>query len=107
MISEHENVALVKSPWTEELRTLISLVEDSLLVACPFVKHFATNLILSALSQPVRPSIHMGLITDLRPDSCLASGMDLAALSELGKGFRRFELIHLPSTHAKVYVADC
>lgn len=32
--------------------------------------------------------------------------MDLDALSELGKNVPGFELTHLPSVHAKVYVAD-
>jgi len=33
--------------------------------------------------------------------------MDLGALTELGENVPGFELTHLPSLHAKVYVADC
>ncbi len=33
--------------------------------------------------------------------------MDLDALAELGRSVPGFELTHLPSVHAKVYVADC
>jgi hypothetical protein len=33
--------------------------------------------------------------------------MDLDALGELGRNVPGFELTHLPSVHAKVYVADC
>lgn len=47
------------------------------------------------------------LITDLRPESVLAGSMDLDALAGLGRRMPGFELTHLPSVHAKVYVADC
>jgi phosphatidylserine/phosphatidylglycerophosphate/cardiolipin synthase-like enzyme len=32
--------------------------------------------------------------------------MDLDALTDLGKGVAGFRLTHLPSLHAKIYVAD-
>jgi len=46
------------------------------------------------------------MITDLRPESTLSGSMDLEALGELGSKLPGFELTHLPSVHAKVYVAD-
>ena len=102
-----EAVSLVRSPWTESLRGLLSLVDQNLLIACPFVKRFATERILAQLDQrQLRESVTLRLITDLRPESTLAGSMDLDALTQLGRNVPGFELTHLPSVHAKVYVAD-
>lgn len=107
MTSRHEAVSLVRSPWTESLQKLLSLVDQNLLIACPFVKRFATERILAQLDQrQLLESVRLRLITDLRPESTLAGSMDLEALSELGRNVPGFELTHLPSVHAKVYVAD-
>lgn len=108
MTPNQQVVSLVRSPWTESLQSLLSLVDQNLLIACPFVKRFATEHILAQLDQrQLRERVRLRLITDLRPESSLAGSMDLDALSELGTKVPGFELTHLPSVHAKVYVADC
>lgn len=108
MTSRPEPVSLLRSPWTEDLQRLLSLVDQNLLIASPFVKRFGTQRILAQLDQrQLRESVRLRLITDLRPESTLAGSMDLEALSELGRNVPGFELTHLPSVHAKVYVADC
>jgi hypothetical protein len=108
MTSRPEAASLVRTPWTEKLQELVSIVDQNLLIACPFVKRFATERILVQLDQrQLRDSVRLHLITDLRPESTLAGSMDLNALSELGRNVPGFELTHLPSVHAKVFVADC
>lgn len=108
MTPSHQVVSLVRSPWTESLQELLSVVDQNLLMACPFVKRFATERILAQLDErQLRESIRLRLITDLRPESSLGGSMDLEALSELGRNVPGFELTHLPSVHAKVYIADC
>jgi phospholipase D-like protein len=107
MTSANEAVSLVRGPWTESLQKLVSLVDQNLLISCPFVKRFGTERILAQLDQRhLRESVRLCLITDLRPESTLAGSMDLQALCELGRNVPGFELTHLPSVHAKVYVAD-
>lgn len=108
MTSAHAPVSLVRSPWAKSFQGLLSLVEQDLLISCPFVTRFASERILASLDQrQVKESIRVRLITDLRPEGALAGSMDLEALSELGRDVPGFELTHLPSVHAKVYVADC
>ena len=103
-----EAVSLVRSPWTESFQRLLSYVDENLLIASPFIKRFATERILAELDKrQVRDTVQLRLITDLRPESTLAGSMDLEALIELGRNVPGFELTHLPSVHAKVYVADC
>lgn len=99
--------SLIKSPWTDSLCNLVSVVEDDLLIACPFVKRSGTDHILSQLDgRGLTKSVRVGLITDLRPESALAGSMDLDALAELGEHIPNFRLTHLPGVHAKVYIAD-
>jgi phospholipase D-like protein len=108
MTSAPQAVSIVRSPWTETFQRLISLVDRHLLIVSPFVKRSATQRILMQLEERGRcKSVRIDLITDLRPESTLAGSMDLEALTELGRSVPGFELTHLPSVHAKVYVADC
>jgi PLD-like domain len=107
MSSELGGVSLVRSPWTGSLDLLLSTVGHDLLIACPFVKRFATERILAQLDRRrLCQSVRLRLITDLRPESTLSGSMDLDALEQLGRKIPRFQLTHLPSVHAKVYVAD-
>ena len=48
----------------------------------------------------------MVVLTNLRPESVLNGSTDVEAFSKLSKFLPRFELVHLPNLHAKVYVAD-
>ena len=108
MTSIAQAVSLIRSPWAETLERLVSLVDRHLLIVSPFVKRSATERIVAQLDQRGHSkSVRIGFITDLRPESTLAGSMDLDALAEFGRSVPAFELTHLPSVHAKVYVADC
>ncbi|HVA77734.1 MAG TPA: phospholipase D family protein [Candidatus Binataceae bacterium] len=100
-------ITLLRSPWTETFIRLVSAAEDRLLIGCPFIKSNAVRRMLGQLERLGRlEKVRIALITDLRPESVLGGGMDLGALSEIGHRTPAFELTHLPSIHAKVYVAD-
>ena len=107
-MSELATVAhLLKSPWSESFRRLMSVVDDDLMLVSPFIKRSKTDEILSELTRRgVQNQVRVAVLTDLRPESTLSGSMDLEALVDLGKNLPRFELTHLPSLHAKVYVAD-
>ena len=45
-------------------------------------------------------------ITNIRPESVLAGSLELYGLADLGRRFGQFRLFHMPSLHAKVYLAD-
>ena len=103
----HLPVGFIKSPWQESFLDLISTAQRDLLLVSPFVKVQATDRILSDLQKRgVDRTIHLVMLTNLRPESVLNGSTDVEALSALGKSLPRFELVHLPSLHAKVYVAD-
>ena len=107
MTTDAQFVSLVRSPWTETLERLVSLVDENLLIVSPFVKRSAIESVLKQLDPRRRASVTIGLVTDLRPESALAGSMDLEAIADIARSIPAFELTHLPSVHAKVYVADC
>lgn len=107
MTSHTPAVALVRSPWTEALKKLVSLADEHLLIVSPYVKRGPTGRLIEQLDQRGRlESLQIALITDIRPESTLGGSMDLDAIVEIGRSVPGFELTHLPSVHAKVYVAD-
>ena len=98
---------LLKSPWTDGFRQLVTSVEENLLLVSPYVKRSKTREVLSELiHRGVQSKVQLLVLTDLRPESTLAGSMDLEALVELAHELPKFDLTHLPSLHAKVYVAD-
>ena len=100
-------VSLVRSPWIGGFQNLLSLADEDLIIACPFVKRYATDCIIAEFTRrKIHKSVRLLLVTDLRPESTLSGAMDLEALGELGSRVPGFVLTHLPSTHAKVYIAD-
>lgn len=100
-------IGLIKSPWAEPFHQLISLAEHDLLLVSPFVKLQSANQIVANLKERgLDSSIRVVMLTNLRPDSILTGSTDVEAFSNLAACLPRFELVHLPSLHAKVYVAD-
>ncbi len=101
-------VSLLPSPWTDTFLSLLEQVENDLLISSPYVKRFATEKISETLLKKcaaIHPAVK--LVTDMRPESALAGSMDLDAISALSQKLEGFKLVHLPSVHAKVYIADC
>ncbi|MBI4460442.1 MAG: hypothetical protein HY648_10345, partial [Acidobacteria bacterium] len=102
-----ETVSLVESPWAETFLRLLAAARENLLLVLPFVKRSQTSQILSNLQgRGLQKEIQVVLVTDVRPESALSGATDLEALVDLGKNLPGFALTHLPSLHAKVYVAD-
>ena len=98
---------LLKSPWTETFHQLVSGVEENLMLVSPYIKRSkADDILLELRHRGVQNQVQVSVLTDLRPESTLSGAMDLEALAELGNNLPKFDLTHLPSLHAKVYVAD-
>jgi len=67
----------------------------------------AINAVMSNLQQRgVDKEIRVVVLTNIRPESVLNGSMDIEALMTFSTLLPKFELVHLPSLHAKVYVAD-
>ncbi len=100
-------ISLLKSPWRNTFRTLVSITESNLMLVSPFIKLGATAEVISGLTRRgVQETVKVHVLTNLRPESALTGSMDLEALVQMSKRLPRLELTHLPSLHAKVYLAD-
>ena len=98
---------LVRSPWDAQLLELLSFAKQHLLLACPFItrsttKWISDNLVKGGHGQ----NLHIICITNIRPESVLGGSLELDGLADMGRRFGQFHLFHMPSLHAKVYVAD-
>lgn len=106
-LGEKPVTSLIRSPWNATFHTLVSSVQNNLLLASPFVKSQPVNQIVSDFSQrSIQDQVRVTILTNLRPESALNGSLDLDALVFLGKSVPFLQIIHIPSLHAKVYVAD-
>jgi hypothetical protein len=80
MIATVKPMELLRSPWNTAFEQLLSLVEQDLVIACPFIKRYATVCILKQMGKrSLKEAVRLRIITDLRPESTLAGAMDLDA----------------------------
>jgi phosphatidylserine/phosphatidylglycerophosphate/cardiolipin synthase-like enzyme len=98
---------LIRSPWAQSFQQLISTAQHNLMMASPFIKAKSADQVLSNLQERgVDKEIRVVVLTNLRPKNVLNGSTDIEALSTFSRSLPNFELVHLPSLHAKVYVAD-
>ena len=85
----------------------MSEAKENLLVASPFIKRSrALEIISNVKARGTEIHLQVSVLTDLRPESSLSGATDLEALVDLGDKLPSFSLTHLPSLHAKTYIAD-
>lgn len=100
-------VILVKNPWTNTFRSLLSAAQQDLMLVSPFIKAGAAAEVVSQLTtRGIQGAIRVQVLTNLRPESALTGALDLEALIHMGQALSMLELTHVPCLHAKVYVAD-
>ncbi len=100
-------VTLVKSPWRTTLQRLLSAAESDLLLVSPFIKlNAATDVISHLVTRGTQNTIRVQVLTNLRPESAVTGSLDLEAFVHMARALPMLELTHVPSLHAKVFVAD-
>ncbi len=101
------DVELLRSPWEASLSNLVSIPEQFLLFASPFITRPVARKIGDHLakSSAIR-SLQIVCLTNLRVESVLSGSLELEGIAELGRAFKNFYTIHLPALHAKVFIAD-
>ncbi len=89
------------------LERLVSTAERDLMLASPFIRCGAASNVLTILSERrIAHKIRVQVLTNLRAESALAGALELEALVDMGRTLPLLELTHVPSLHAKAYVAD-
>jgi len=98
---------VIRSPWAGTFVRLFSIVEQDLLLVSPFVKKQSTDQFLAVLKERgIERRVRVTVLTNLSPECALNGSTDLEAFLQLSRDLPRFELTHLPSLHAKIYIAD-
>ena len=100
-------VELLRSPWKSHLSDLLSIPQEFLLFASPFITLPVAQWIGEYLARNTAiQQVRILCLTNLRVQSVLAGSLELEGLAQLGRAFPNFATIHLPGLHAKVYIAD-
>lgn len=106
-MTQETSAHVVRSPWAPTFLRLFSIVQHDLLLVSPFVKKQSTGQFLAILKQRgIEKHVRVTILTNLSPECALTGSTDLEAFLELSRSLPAFELTHLPSLHAKVYIAD-
>jgi hypothetical protein len=100
-------VSLLSGPWDSQLAELLGTAEEFLLLASPFITRRITTWAGDHISKnPNSPRLQIVCLTNLRIDSILSGSLELDGISQMGRAFPNFSVIHMPSLHAKVFIAD-
>ena len=82
-------------------------MDESLLIATPYIKHDAAQWLLAELSARQREqSMQATIMTDISPESSLSASLDIRALILFADYFQHVSIFDVRRLHAKVYVAD-
>ncbi|MFM9957641.1 MAG: phospholipase D family protein [Phycisphaerales bacterium] len=99
-------IRTMMGPWESQFAALISSARNRLLICSPFISVGAVKALLLArrglptLEQPT------AVLTNLNPRAVCQGATDPRAALQLADGLRCEGVFHLPSLHAKVYIAD-
>jgi phosphatidylserine/phosphatidylglycerophosphate/cardiolipin synthase-like enzyme len=92
--------------WREYLAVMINGAKSEIFISSPYVTAEGTNFIASNLSSEIQANGTISILTNLTPQNIAHGATDPKAIQTLQKIAPNFNLWHLPSLHAKVYIAD-
>jgi phosphatidylserine/phosphatidylglycerophosphate/cardiolipin synthase-like enzyme len=100
-------ISLLSGPWDAQFADLLGTAEEFLLLASPFITRRVTTWTGNRLSKNAYSAqMRIVCLTNFRVDSILSGSLELDGIIEMGRAFQNFSVIHIPSLHAKVFIAD-
>ena len=100
-------ISLLNGPWDTQFADLLGSAEEFLLLASPFITRRITAWAGNCLSKNAYSAqLRIVCLTNLKIDSVLSGSLELGGITEMGRAFPNFSVIHMPSLHAKVFIAD-
>jgi hypothetical protein len=97
---------LLHRGWRHDLTTLVGSAERELTIVSPFVTASGIALLDASVSRSFRSTGMVRFLTNLSPVNICQNSTDPFALQSLLIAVHKVELAHLPTLHAKVYIAD-
>ena len=95
---------LLVSPWADTFETFARSITHSALVVSPFITVEPLELLVRHVGPP--KSINIEILTNLAANSMIQGSTNPRALVDFCNAVSSTRVRHLPSLHAKVYVAD-
>lgn len=99
-------VVFLQRGWDEALTGLVSDAQHRLVIASPFITGVGARAVINGLNDAFRRSGRLELLTDLSPAHVSDGALDISSLLDLHNSVEESCLWHVPSLHAKVYIAD-
>ena len=94
----------VKSPWATTFDQFVSSIQESAIIAAPFITRQPVERFVQRLHSP--NSVRLDLLTNLNEHNLSDGLVDSAALLWLCEEVPQTTVRHLRYLHAKVYIAD-
>lgn len=91
--------------WSSHLRDLIRGADHSLVISSPYISGAGASLVVGNLSDRMKSSGSLLLLTDLSPMSICQGSTDPSAIRTLAECVHTSCLHHLPKLHAKIYIS--
>jgi hypothetical protein len=100
-------VSLLSGPWDSQFADLLGSAEEFVLLASPFITRRVTTWAGNCLSKnSYSAELRIVCLTNLKIESVLSGSLELGGIAEMGRSFPNFSVVHMPSLHAKVFIAD-
>ena len=94
----------IKSPWQSTFDLFVESIQDSAIIAAPYITREPIERLQSGLRFP--KSVQLDILTNLDKNSLCAQSVDAGALSWLCEQVPGATVRHLRYLHAKAYIAD-
>lgn len=101
-----QTVGLAGRAWHESLARLFESAKRELLVCTPYVGRVGTELVANRIGKEFQRGSRLHFVTNLSVANVCQLSTDPRALKSLVRAVPTASIYHLPSLHAKVYIAD-
>ncbi|MGB8260656.1 MAG: phospholipase D family protein [Terracidiphilus sp.] len=100
-------VSFLAGPWNSQLGDLLRAAEDDLILASPFITQRIAGWVAETLIKcNSAANLRVLCLTNIKADSVLSGSLELEGIRDLGNALPHLSIVHLPSLHAKVFLAD-
>lgn len=99
-------VRVLPRQWCDALADLVAGARSELVLTAPFITAEGTRLLRDHKSTEIKARGRIEIVTDLSPVHVCDDSLDPGALADLVHCDERSTVWHVPSLHAKVYIAD-
>ena len=99
-------IELLQKNWSAVFRKIVGDATTELFISSPYITGDGSRFISDNMSTIFRRGGKATVLTNLSPMSMAQGATDPAAIGNLWQSCSNFELWHLPSLHAKLYISD-